>query len=422
MKNGKNKIKPNSFAFITKDFTRLWFAVLVFAIGTWSEHVTVGYLIYDLTNSELKLTFAFAIRFIPFLFVSNYIGYISDLVSRKYLMMIIMILGSLSMFIMSLIISLDIYNYPIILIYIFISGSLWSSTMLAQQSYSYDITGPDHASYGTAITKGADRIGGTIAGIFSGRLISKSFTYPFLLAGLFQLIASILLIPNLKRSKFSPTTTTKPKLTEILNILKTNKVLLSVILLTCGTEIFGFSHNSIIPVLVKDVLNGNSDDLGFMMVLRQFGGIIGLASIVVFGYIQRKGLWLLNAALGLGLCVLFLGFANNYYIFIIVILFLNIFASSCDSLYQIIAQKSVENHDRGKAMGAWVFALGSGPLGSMLIGFIISIIKANKIPWLLLDIYNSPGPQFALNFNGFILVIIIGVAIYYAQKLKMFRG
>jgi len=159
-----------------------------------------------------------------------------------------------------------------------------------------------------------------------------------------------------------------------------------------------------------------------MMVLRQFGGIIGLASIVVFGYIQRKGLWLLNAALGLGLCVLFLGFANNYYIFIIVILFLNIFASSCDSLYQIIAQKSVENHDRGKAMGAWVFALGSGPLGYMLIGFIISIIKANKIPWLLLDIYNSPGPQFALNFNGFILVIITGVAIYYAQKLKMFRG
>ena len=415
--------KKSFYPFFNKDFFRLWFAVLLFAAGTWQEHVSIGYLIYELTNSELQLTFVFAVRFIPFLIISNYIGYLADIINRKNLLSLIMLVGSVGMFGFASLIYFEIYNYFIILTYVFLSGCIWSSVMLTQQSYSFDIIGPKFAAPGTALTKGADRIGGAIGGYFAGKLVSRFFHLPFLLSGVFQLLASMMILSNSKLSKFSPDSkkSNKPNITEILFILKNNKVLLGIILLTIGTEIFGFSHNGIIPVLVKDVLNGDSDDLGFMMVLRQLGGIAGILSIIIFGHIQRKGLWLLNSALGLAFSVLFLGFANNYYIFIIVIFLLNIFASSCDSLYQIIAQKSVPNSDRGKAMGAWVFALGTGPLGYLIMGLIITFVKSNEISWLPLNLYNSPGPQFALNLNGFILIIIVLIAIYYSQKLKEFK-
>ena len=86
------------------------------------------------------------------------------------------------------------------------------------------------------------------------------------------------------------------KISEILYILKNNNVLLVLIILTITTEIFGFSHNSIMPILVKDVLRGDADDLGFMMILRQLGGIIGILLIIAFGNTQKKGLWLLYSA------------------------------------------------------------------------------------------------------------------------------
>ncbi len=66
------------FGFLTSDFLRLCLAISIFAAGTWQEHVSIGYIVYELTDSEFLLALAFAVRFLPFLLVSNYIGYISD--------------------------------------------------------------------------------------------------------------------------------------------------------------------------------------------------------------------------------------------------------------------------------------------------------------------------------------------------------
>ena len=213
---------------------------------------------------------------------------------------------------MSFLISADFINYYIILFYIFISGSVWASTMLTQQSYSYDLTGYKYSVKGIAITKGADRIGGMFGGILSGILVMKNYRLPFILSGFLQCIAALILIPNSKISLYSPKTKTRPKFTEVISILKSNKILLTVVILSCGTEVFGFSHNSLIPVFVKDVLGGDGQDLGLMMSFRQIGGIIGLLSIILFGSYIKKGLWLLFVIFGFGISLFLLGFQNHY--------------------------------------------------------------------------------------------------------------
>jgi len=417
------KTDNSSLPFFKKDFFRLWFSVLIFAAGQYQEQLSVGYIVYELTNSEIQVIFFYTVRVIPIIIFSNYIGYIADLINRKKLLSIIMFLGSVGLFFFSLLMYLEIYNFSIIMIFVFFSGCIWSGVMITQQSYSYDIVGPKFVSQGTALTKGADRIGGIIAGYFSGKLVSNYFHYPFLLSALYHLCSSILILPNSKIANYSPVRNNKekPKISEILYILKNNNVLLVLIILTITTEIFGFSHNSIMPILVKDVLRGDADDLGFMMILRQLGGIIGILLIIAFGNTQKKGLWLLYSALGMSFCVFFLGLSNSNLIFIVVLFSLNIFSSSCDSLYQIIAQKSVSNKDRGKALGAWTFALGSGPLGYLIIGLIITAVNTYDFTGLINQYYNAPGPQLALNLNGFILILLVLVTFRYAKKLREFK-
>ena len=117
-----NKPDQPLLGFLTSDFLRLCLAISLFAAGTWQEHVSIGYIVYELTNSEFLLALAFAVRFIPFLIVSNYIGYISDLMSRRTLLIILMLIGSIALFIMSFLITSDFINYYIILFYIFINN------------------------------------------------------------------------------------------------------------------------------------------------------------------------------------------------------------------------------------------------------------------------------------------------------------
>ena len=392
------KTDNHSLPFFKKDFFRLWFAVFIFSAGMYQEQISVGYIIYELTNSEIHVILMYAVRVMPVLFFSNYIGYIADLINRKKLLSIIMFLGSVGMFLFSLLMYFEIYNYSIIMIFVFYSGCIWSAVMITQQSYSYDIVGP--------------------------KFVSNYFHIPFLLSALYHLCSSILILPNSKIANYSPVRNNKekPKISEILYIFKNNNVLLVLIILTITTEIFGFSHNSIMPILVKDVLRGDADDLGFMMILRQLGGIIGILLIIAFGNTQKKGLWLLYSALGMSFCVFFLGLSNSNLIFIVVLFSLNIFSSSCDSLYQIIAQKSVSNKDRGKALGAWTFALGSGPLGYLIIGLIITAVNTYDFTGLTNQYYNAPGPQLALNLNGLILILLVLVTFRYATKLREFKS
>ena len=49
-------------------------------------------------------------------------------------------------------------------------------------------------------------------------------------------------------------------------------------------------------------------------------------------------------------------------------------AVATDVLSQSMIQYSVPDHMRGRAMGAWVFAIGAAPLGHLELGFLIDAL------------------------------------------------
>ncbi len=52
------------------------------------------------------------------------------------------------------------------------------------------------------------------------------------------------------------------------------------------------------------------------------------------------------------------------------------FAAGGDVLSQAMMQASVPDHLRGRAMGAWVLALGAGPVGHVELGMLIVVVGA----------------------------------------------
>ena len=67
-------------------------------------------------------------------------------------------------------------------------------------------------------------------------------------------------------------------------------------------------------------------------------------------------------------------------------------------------------------MGAWLFTIGSGPLGYLIIGLLSNFISNNI--GVFTSIYNSIGPQMTINITGMILIIISLTSFKYARKLK----
>ena len=70
--------------------------------------------------------------------------------------------------------------------------------------------------------------------------------------------------------------------------------------------------------------------------------------------------------------------------------------SAWDILTQSMMQLAVPDHLRGRAMGAWMFAIGSAPLGHLQMGFAVA--------WL--------GLANALYINGAMVLVVLALAVW----------
>ena len=81
---------------------------------------------------------------------------------------------------------------------------------------------------------------------------------------------------------------------------------------------------------------------------------------------------------GFGLFVTGLGLSPNYGFALIAIAAIAAMAAVTDVLSQSMMQMVVPDKLRGRAMGAWVFAIGIAPFGHIEAGFLSELIGADK--------------------------------------------
>ena len=187
-----------------------------------------------------------------------------------------------------------------------------------------------------------------------------------------------------------------------IRFLRENRLILILMCLTSITEVFGFSHMTMLPVFAKEVLHVGPAGLGYLTAVRQTGGLLGLALLANLRDYRRKGLlmFILAVAFGLGLMAFSVSSALVY--FIVVLAMVNACAMSVDTLYKTLMQSNVPDEQRGRAMGSWVLSIGVAPVGHLGVGGLATAL----------------GAQGALLVNG---AVLAGVSLAAAIGLPKMR-
>ena len=146
--------------------------------------------------------------------------------------------------------------------------------------------------------------------------------------------------------------------------------------MTAITEMFGFTHQSVLPVFARDVLEVGATGFGVMSAVRQGGGVLALVLLAAVTNLNRKGLaaFIIVAGFGLGQMAFYL--TTNLFVFLVILAFINACASASDIIYRTIMQSNVSNEERGRAMGAWTLSIGTAPVGHLGIGAMAGALGA----------------------------------------------
>jgi hypothetical protein len=184
--------------------------------------------------------------------------------------------------------------------------------------------------------------------------------------------------------------------------VRRNHTLLALVVLTSAVEILGFSHMVLLPSLARDVFQVGSDGLGVMNATRALGGIIAVLTLISFGDRPRKGLTYMIVLILFGGGLMLLGNVSIFIIALIAIMLISGMMTLSDVLSQSMIQITVPNELRGRAMGSWVFAVGTAPLGQLQVGGLASAL----------------GVAFALTTNGVLLAVLAVGCLAFLPRLR----
>ena len=365
------------------DFRLLWLCVLLQSAAVGMNWVVTGWLVFELTGSAFVTAASSAISMVPFFFLGAVSGAVADRMNRSRLLRIVTVAAVVTSGAMAAALLADLARLWHILALTALGGCATAFLMTTRQSLTYDIVGAKLALNGMSLNSVSMQVGLVCGSLLSGIIISAiGAGGQFLVIGLVYLASGgfALFIHTSTGAREHPPQSVVRVLAEYVGIMRRNRTLVTLMLLTGLNELFGFTHMSLLPVIAKEVLGLGAVGLGVLTGVRQIGGIAGQIGLAALGNFRRKGLLMFAIMASFGVCLMALVVVTDVVYYVAVLSLATACAMCVDTLHMTLMQENVAEHERGRAMGAWTLSIGVAPVGHLGLGALAGAVGA---PWAL---------------------------------------
>ena len=360
------------------------------------DYVLIGWLVLDVTQSSSWVGIAFALYYLPNIIFGIIGGGIADRFPRRGLLQGLDFGAAGLIILFSVLFVNQTPQAPLVLALTLVLGSLRAIKNPVRLALAYDFAGRQQATRALSGISVASRIGMLIGAIAIGVLTDRfGVAVALILMALMHTAAAGALTGIRSRNQrvAADNTPLWQNLSDYVREFRVNRVLLMLVLVTAGIELFGTSYTSALPELATSRLALRADGLGLMHAAQASGGLlIGLLLFAVSPQKRRTRIYGICVLL-LGISIITLGHVSDIPTVLLTLAVVSAMISAWDILTQSMMQSCVPNHLRGRSMGAWMFAIGSSPLGQLEMGFLVTAIGI--------------GPALYLNGFGVLLVILI---------------
>lgn len=387
------------------DYRRLWFGAAFNQQGMSGEHVVLGALVFQITESTGWIGAIMAVYFLPLLVFGMLSGAVADWMDRRTLLRRTEVTFVALQLSFAALLFVGIDDLPVIVAFTLLTGSLRALHQPVRVSYAYDIVGGGQVVSGLGLLNLSGRSGQLVGALLIG-LVMKHYGAPAALAviaaGHALAYLAFARLHSAGDAAVKEHTPMRQNLREYVAELRSNGILMMLVLITAAVEIFGFSFATALPELANTRLNLGEDGLGYLHAARAAGGIIAGLAMSLMGQMQRRGLAYLFVIFAFGASILLLSVEGTSLFTVCAVGLVALLATSSDVLTQSMMQLSVVNKLRGRAMGVWVLAVGIAPVGHLQFGVLSVAIGLSN----------------ALAVNGAILVAVGFVVTLVAPRLR----
>jgi predicted MFS family arabinose efflux permease len=356
---------------------RLFYAgQIITLIGGWIQAVALSWLVYRLTQSPFLLGLVSFVSQAPIFFVTPFAGMIADRADRRKVFMLTRTLALVQAAILTVAMFSGFINVTIIILLALTLGIITAVEVPTRQSFTVDMVGREDLRQAIAFNAMMFNFTRTVGPALGGVIVAAIGEGLCFLLNTISSGAVVLSLFLMRIAPREPRPHSHPweDLKQGFFYVTRHPHIRMILFLSTVCSCFGTSYLALMPAFAQDVLNQGADGLGFIIAGFGAGAVLGAAMV---SRVHERHLKLLPTVMAVLLGISLILFANVQSLLLAITLVIPTgfayLAIAVSSNTQV--QTLAEDQMLGRVMAFYAMgALGSPPLGALLLGSIASRI------------------------------------------------
>ena len=387
-------------SFQERGYGRLWLATLSTQVARWMQITLLSWMVVEATGSPWQVALVGFFAMLPTLILGLVGGMLADRADRRLVLLCTQSADLVATVVMTVLLFSDSvaywHAYPIILI----SGAAQALDNPTRRLAIHDIVGGSGVTNAIALDAAAFSASRLIGPSLAGALIALADVSGGYVAVNLLLAISVALILSLRlpeRSKLSRGAQNIVRnLIEGFQYVRGHNTILAMALVTVLMNMLVFTYLQMVPIIARDTLGAGPGLTGVLMAVDGVGGIVGAVLVASAGNVRYHGrIYMAGSMLAL-VALLFFSLSQWYLLSLTILVVLGVGASGFGTVQSTIVLLSARSDMRGRAQGVVSLAIGSGPLGALMIGAVATVAS----------------PRSAVGLNaviGLVWIVLVGL-------------
>lgn len=269
--------RTGAFApFASRGFLVLWFATVLSNIGTWMHDVGAGWLMTSLTSSTVFVAMVQTATTLPIFLFALPAGALADIVDKRKLLISVQIMMGLAAFGLGYVVAVGQITPTLLLLFTFIMGIGAALTAPAWQAIVPNLVPKELLQQAVAINSVGINISRALGPAIGGIILGYSLSLPFFLNALsFTVVVCALFWwkPESKTPSLLPSESLFSAMRVGVRYALHSTPLKATLIRAISFFLFASAYWSLLPLIARDLLNGDANFYGLMM------GAVGLGAV-----------------------------------------------------------------------------------------------------------------------------------------------
>jgi MFS family permease len=340
--------------------------------GTWMQTIAQGWLVYQISGSELALGIVGFASAIPALIISPFAGVITDRVSRRGLLVATQT-GAMSLaLILAVLTFLDIVQVWHVVVLAVCLGVVNSFDGPARQAFVVEMVGRDDLPNAIALNSMTFNSGRIVGPAIGGAvLVLVGAAWCFLINGLsfLAVIAGLLAMKLPPRKPDTSSLSPIKQMRSALAYLSHEPDLRALLLMALAFSLFGISYSTVLPAFIDKVLGQGAAAFGTVNAMSGIGAVTGAFIVAKWGDRGQRGKWLSWAIMGFPVVLTLFAYNRYYPLTLFLAVLLGVGFMLTFTLINTLLQTGLADEMRGRVLSLYTLTFfGFTPFGNLAIG------------------------------------------------------